>query len=308
LNGVHDIGGMDGFGAIHRETDEPVFHEPWERRVFGMFITGTGLPPKPVDALRHQAERLDPVQYLGSTYYERWLAGMEAALIEAGTLNRNEIQAKVEQFMAAPDSQVPRREDPAVADRIARAFRAGNPVTRKIRSKARFAIGDRIVTRNLNPYGHTRLPRYARGKHGVIVAHHGAHVFPDTNAHGLGENPQHLYTVHIAAGELWGDSAEPNESVLIDLWESYLEKDKAAKARARSARTARKRVKAKASVSGKLRQSAASSKRSSAVSGAVNLKSALGSAKSKLGRTTASGGRRSTRSGRGSGKSMRSSR
>jgi nitrile hydratase len=226
LNSVHDIGGMDGFGPIEHETNEPVFHEPWERRVFAMRLINPGLPPTPVDALRHRGERLDPVTYLSSSYYERWLAGMERELLETGTLNREEIEARMAQFAADPDLPMPRREDPATAEHIVGVFRAGRPAVRKIRQKPRFAIGDKIVTRNLNPHGHTRLPRYARSRHGVIVAHHGAHVFPDTNAHGFGENPQHLYTVRIAMRELWGADAEANETVLIDLWESYLEKEK----------------------------------------------------------------------------------
>ena len=170
-------------------------------------------------------ERLDPALYLASTYYERWLARMEGAIVAGGTLSREEIEAKIKEFAANPDLSMPRREDPAAADQITVRLRTGNPVTRTIRSKPRFAIGDRVVTRNLNPHGHTRLPRYARGRHGVITAHHGAHVFPDTNAHGLGENPQHLYTVRIPARELWGDTAESNECVLIDLWEGYLAGD-----------------------------------------------------------------------------------
>jgi nitrile hydratase subunit beta len=226
MNGVHDLGGMDGFGPVHREPDEPVFHEPWEGRVFGMSILGGGLPPSPLDAGRHRLECLEPVQYLGFSYYERWLAALEGALVETGTLTREEIEAKVQQSTADPDLSIPRREDNALAEGIARALRAGNPVTRKIRRKARFAVGDKIMTRNLNPHGHTRLPRYARGKHSTVMLHHGAHVFPDTNAHGLGESPQHLYTVRISARELWGDSAEPNESILVDLWEGYLEKDR----------------------------------------------------------------------------------
>jgi len=226
LNGVHDIGGMDGFGPVLPEANEPVFHEPWERRVFGMRLVGGGLPPTPLDAMRHRGERLDPLKYLSSSYYERWLAGLESALIETATLSRDEIEARIQQFAAEPDRPMPRREDPAFAEQVAAVFRAGRPAERKVRSKPRFAAGDRIVTRNLNPQGHTRLPRYARSKHGVVVAHHGAHVFPDTNAHGLGENPQHLYTVRIAARELWGSHAESNESVCIDLWESYLDQDK----------------------------------------------------------------------------------
>jgi nitrile hydratase beta subunit len=248
LNSVHDIGGMDGFGPIQRENNEPAFHEPWERRVFGMFLTG-GRPAEPLDAVRHRLERLDPIKYLSSSYYERWLAGIENALIESGTLSPDEIEARMEQFAADPELPVPRREDPARAESLANILRAGPPESqRKIRQKPRFAIGDKIVTRNLNPHGHTRLPRYTRGKRGIIVAHHGAHVFPDTNAHGLGENPQHLYTVRIAMRELWGGDAEPNESVLIDLWESYLEKDKAAaKPRARKSAPAASRMVAKTS-------------------------------------------------------------
>jgi hypothetical protein len=150
LNGVHDIGGMDGFGAIHLETDEPVFHELWESRVFGMFVTGAGLPPTPLDAVRHRLERLDPLRYLSSSYYERWLAVMEGALIEAGTLKLEEIEARVHQFAADPALPMLRRDDPARAEGLANVLRAGRPVIRQIRQKPRFAVGDKIVTRNLN--------------------------------------------------------------------------------------------------------------------------------------------------------------
>jgi nitrile hydratase beta subunit len=227
VNSVADMGGIDGFGPVQREPDEPVFHQPWEGRVFGMLIT-VALTADPVDAFRPRLERLDPAQYLSSSYYERFLSVLEGALVEAGTLSHQEIEAKIQQFAADPNLPVPRREDPTIAANIAATFQGGNPASRKIRQKPRFAVGDKILTRNLNPHGHTRLPRYTRGKRGIVVAHHGAHVFPDSNAHGLGENPQHLYTVRIAAQELWGDNAEPNENVLIDLWESYLEKDRTA--------------------------------------------------------------------------------
>jgi nitrile hydratase len=228
---------MDGFGAIHREPGEPVFHEAWESRVFGMSMLGAGLPPITLDARRHQLERLDPIQYLSSSYYERWLTRVEQALIEAGTLTGEEIAQRMQLLAAQPDLPSQRREDAALTDHIENVLRSGRPTSRKIRQKPRFVVGDRIRTRNLNPHGHTRLPRYARGKRGVIVAHHGAHVFPDSNAHGLGENPQHLYTVRIATSELWTGSAEPNESVRIDLWESYLEKDKADSKSGKSSRT-----------------------------------------------------------------------
>jgi nitrile hydratase subunit beta len=266
LNGVHDIGGMDGFGPIERETNETVFHETWEGRVFGMSMVGGGLPQITLDARRHQLERLSPVQYLSSSYYERWLARIEAALVEAGTLAREEIDRRMQEFASEPDRPAPRHEDPVRTESIANALRPGRPTIRKIRQKPRFTAGDKIVTRNLNPRGHTRLPRYARGKRGVIVAHHGAHVFPDTNAHGLGEHPQHLYTVRIAMRELWGGSAEPNESLLIDLWESYLDKDKAAASPARkSIPAAEKAVEQNPPAAARARTPATSSKRARAV-------------------------------------------
>jgi nitrile hydratase len=301
---------MDGFGPVQRETGEPVFHEPWESRVFGMFLTGAGLPPRTgFDAARHLLEQLDPVEYLSSSYYERWLAAMENALIAAGSLNAGEIEARMQQLAADPHRPIERRDDPVRAESLVNAFRAGLPATRKIRQKPHFAIGDKIVTRNLNPHGHTRLPRYARGKRGVIVAHHGAHVFPNSNAHGLGENPQHLYTVRLAVRELWGDGAEPNESVLIDLWESYLEKDKAAAESSKAKRTtAARRIIARTSqAAGKISARAASPKRVAKPLQPVALKSSAVARKRKRGGagiTPASG----STGGRASGKPMRRSR
>jgi nitrile hydratase subunit beta len=204
VNSVNDIGGMDGFGPVFVESNEPVFHEPWEARIFAIAMIGAGEPTRnPLDVFRHQWESIPPARLFTLTYYEKWLAFKEALLVKAGTLTTKEIDAKVEQFAAHPDLEMPRREDHALAESVPAILRAGNPVTRTIRKKPRFTVGDRVVARNLNPHGHTRLPRYARGKRGTIAAHHGAHVFPDTNAHGLGECPQHLYTVaNFSAGTL----------------------------------------------------------------------------------------------------------
>jgi nitrile hydratase len=201
--------------------------------VFALNMLGIGRVPIPVDALRHRIEQLEPRRYLTLTYYERWLAQMEQAILDAGTLTGDEIAARMRELEAEPDSPLPRTENPAHAEGVAAALRAGSPVTRKLRRRPRFTIGQRVLTRNLNPHGHTRLPRYARGKRGVVMLHHGAHVFPDTNAHGLGEHPQHLYTVRFAARELWSDAAEPKEWILIDLWESYLQPDPNNKAASR---------------------------------------------------------------------------
>src|SRR5215471_1483645 len=209
MNSVHDIGGMDGFGPVEEEPNEPVFHEPWDGRAFGMLFMCLPMISLPVDALRHRIERQHPVDYLAASYYQRHLNNLENLLIETGILSAEEIESRVERLAMTPNLPVPRREDPAVASGVAAMLKAGNPVTRPTSKRPRFAIGDDVVTRNLNPHGHTRMPRYTRGKKGVITAHHGAHVFPDSNAHGLGENPEHLYTVRIGAQELWGPDADP---------------------------------------------------------------------------------------------------
>src|SRR5205085_1841534 len=118
MNGIHDMGGMDGFGPVRRETNEPVFHEPWESRVCGMMLSRAGQPPSTIDAGRHKIERIDPARYLASSYYERWLARIEEAIVAGGALSRDEIEAKIKEFSANPDLPVPRREDPAAAEQV----------------------------------------------------------------------------------------------------------------------------------------------------------------------------------------------
>jgi nitrile hydratase len=159
---------------------------------------------------------MDPAHYLRSTYYERWLATIERNLIEGGYLTGEELDARTTLLRDHPETPLPH---PATAATPRLPSDRPEPAP----PAPRFAVGDAVVTRNLNPTGHTRLPRYARGKRGIIQRLHGAHILPDTNAHGMGENPQPLYSVRFAARDLWGDSAEPHQTVSLDLWDSYLE-------------------------------------------------------------------------------------
>ncbi len=188
MNGVHDMGGAHGHGRVVIEQDEPVFHEPWEGRVRGMMqrLIRAGLFN--LDEFRHAQERLPADAYLRSGYYERWLAALELLVREKGGTIRKES-------------------------------------LRETRAQARFRTGDRVITKNLNPPGHTRLPRYARAKRGVVESVRGPFLFPDTNAHHRGRDWEPIYTVVFAAGELWGEHAEERQSVSLDLWQSYLEKD-----------------------------------------------------------------------------------
>jgi len=212
MNGVHDMGGMDGFGPVVPEQNEPVFHADWERRMYALAGSVMGAAQVNIDEFRHAIERIPPARYLASSYYERWLAAAETILVERGVVTREELLAK-------QDASI----DPAL---IASAVATHGPTPVKNKAKpqrARFAKGARVRARNLNPVGHTRLPRYVRGKAGVVARDWGVFVFPDTNAHHAGTKPQHCYSVSFDARELWGKSASSRERVYIDLWEDYLE-------------------------------------------------------------------------------------
>jgi nitrile hydratase beta subunit len=203
MNGIHDMGGMDGFGPVMREEHEPVFHSRWEARLFGLLAacrrTGNA------DEFRHAIERIPAPRHLNSSYYERWLDALQILLIEKGMLSRDELLA--------------RGADPPIPAQAPMRLKPMPPR----RARARFRPGDPIVARNLNPAGHTRLPRYVRGKRGVVRRDWGIYAFPDTNAHGGGERPQHVYSVAFKARELWGASAASRDWVYIDLWEDYLQ-------------------------------------------------------------------------------------
>jgi nitrile hydratase len=211
MNGIHDMGGVHGFGKVEVEPNEPVFHEGWEARVFGMVQSLGG---GNIDAERYSIERLDPVSYLRDGYYGRWFAALERGLVGAGVLTHDEIAVRMRS--ASPVTR-------AVADRSPGWHPTTRNYIRKLESLPKFVSGQKVVTRNHQPAGHTRLPAYGRCRRGVIVRVHPAMVYPDDNALHRGENPQYLYTVRFEAGELWGDAAELNTVVHIDLFEPYLE-------------------------------------------------------------------------------------
>jgi nitrile hydratase subunit beta len=222
MNGIHDLGGMDGFGPVVCEKKEPIFHQAWERRVFGMLLATLGQGLYNIDELRHAIERMSPAHYLGSPYYEHWLAGLQRLLVEKGRASAAEIETKVREFASAAPPAVPKRSDTALAQGLAQAIHKGAPASRG-KGHARFASGAHVRVRRMNPHGHTRCPRYVRGVMGTIEHVHERFVFPDANAHGGGESPQVLYTVGFEAADLWGADAEGKGKVYVDLWQSYLE-------------------------------------------------------------------------------------
>jgi nitrile hydratase len=217
MNGPHDLGGQMGFGPIAPEPDEPVFHADWERRVFALALAMGATRQWNIDISRHARENIPPATYLGSSYYEIWLDGLIRLLTAHGLATAEEIAAG---SPLAPAKAVAGKLE---AKNVASAIARGGPADRTPISPPRYSIGDRVRARNMNPSGHTRLPRYLRGHSGEIVRVHGAHVFPDSRAHAKGDDPQWLYTVRFSAREVWGDEAGPRDTISADLWEPYLE-------------------------------------------------------------------------------------
>ena len=217
MNGIHDMGGMQNMGPIRYERNEPVFHAPWEGRSFALTLAAAALQKWNIDASRHQIELIAPVDYLRMSYYERWIERLIELLVNTGVVTREEMESG----KPAPGS--PKTTPPLTADKVPAVLRTGGPASRDVAVTPRFKAGQRVRARNIHPTGHTRLPRYARGKLGTIHLDHGVYVFPDSNAHLLGEKPQHVYSVRFVARELWGEQAAPNDSVYVDMWDDYLE-------------------------------------------------------------------------------------
>jgi len=207
MNGITDLGGMDGFGRVEVEANEPVFHHRWERRVFGLVaaaaarrLTGT------TDVFRFAIERMPPSRYLAASYYERWLTALATLLVERGVVTREELMARTGSVFSL--------SQPIPPLQLPEARPAATP---------RFAVGSAVVVRNDHPRGHTRCPRYVRGRRGTVVRVDGVFPLPDVAAHSEQRCDEPAYGVRFAARELWGDDAPANDSIHVDLWEHYLE-------------------------------------------------------------------------------------
>ncbi len=216
MNGVHDMGGMHGFGPVLPEQNEPVFHAAWEGRVFAMQRATFFIGLWNIDMARASVEQLPPAVYLGVSYYEKWERGLESRLINYQLVAADEIAAG---HALRPGKAVPRKLAAAEVDKSLQRGSYGRPAPHP----ARFAPGTRVRTRNINPTTHTRLPRYTRGRVGTVEAVRGCHVFPDSVVKGEGENPQWLYTVVFDGRELWGEQSDSALKVSIEAWEPYLE-------------------------------------------------------------------------------------
>jgi nitrile hydratase beta subunit len=217
MNGVHDMGGMDGFGKVVPEPNEPMFHAAWEARVMALVRAMGAAGAFNIDTSRFYREALPPHVYLGSSYYKKWLLGLENLLVDKGFVGADEVQAG----RALKSTTAPTRGK-FTADQVERIMVRGK-FGRPAPAPAKFNIGDRVRAKNIHPATHTRLPRYVRGHVGVVELNHGCHVFPDTAAMELGEHPQWLYTVVFEGRDLWGEDGDPTLKVSIDAFEPYLD-------------------------------------------------------------------------------------
>jgi nitrile hydratase subunit beta len=217
MNGVHDMGGMQCMGPVQPERNEPVFHERWEARVFALVLVMFAWRKWNLDTFRYEQENTAPTEYLRMSYYERWLSALSELLVKKGLATHAEIET------GTPQAGLPKAAPPVTAETVPLMIARGLAASRDAPVAERFKPGQRVRGSNINPIGHTRLPRYARGKIGTVERDHGVFVFPDTNAHFLGEKPQHLYSVRFAARELWGEQAGPRDAVYVNLWDDHLE-------------------------------------------------------------------------------------
>ena len=218
MNGIHDMGGMHGMGPVVYEKNEPVFHAPWEARVY-VIRRALGAWRKWVtDHARHEVELIPPADYMRMSYYERWLVSTIELMVKRGMISREEIASG----KPAPGSV--KATPPLKAADASAVLVRPNVERPNAGVKPGFKAGQRVRTRNMNPIGHTRIPRYVRGKVGTIHRDHGIYVFPDTLVHGLGEKPQHVYSVRFEARALWGPQASPRDGIYLDLFDDYLER------------------------------------------------------------------------------------
>jgi len=223
MSRVHDMGGRFGDGSVSPDAeDAPVFAEDWQARALALTLAAGGLGQWNLDISRHAREQLSPKDYSRLSYYEKWLAALADLLVKRGVLTLEELGK------TQGAGRSPLAEKTLTKDRVPSVLSSGGPVDRRGPSP-RFKLGDKVSTRHpaANVYvagGHTRLPSYASGQMGTIIAHHGCHVFPDSNAHDLGENPQPIYAVAFNAADLWGKgNVQGGDEVILDLWEPYLE-------------------------------------------------------------------------------------
>jgi len=224
MNGIHDVGGADGFGPILVDENEPVFAAEWERAVFSFFAQGALAGLFNLDEFRHAIERMDPVEYLTQPYYAHWLHAFEEYLGRADPAALSELERRTGEYLKDPSTPLPASANEGLADTIGAMAYAGAPTVGDPGRPPQFSAGDRVLVTPTIPYGHTRKVGYARGRVGTVLAARGGFVYPDANAHGGGDAAEHVYSIQFSNEDIFGPGiGDPNTTITCDLWEPYLE-------------------------------------------------------------------------------------
>jgi nitrile hydratase len=222
MNGIHDVAGSDGYGAVVPDQDEPKFRNDWERTAFGFFSQGFAAGMFNIDEFRYGIEVMDPVDYLTHPYYAHWMHSFEHYMLQRG-IDASELDERTEFYRKNPDAPLPEQRNDSLVGLVETIAAHGGSARREEQSPARFEVGDVVYVDPSSPFTHTRRARYVRGKVGTIVLHHGAFIYPDAAANGGGEAPEHVYTVRFTAEHLFGAQyGDPRSTVQVDLWEPYL--------------------------------------------------------------------------------------
>ena len=203
MDGIHDMGGRQGFGRVRHTLKAQTFHEPWEKRVNALYSLAVKLGIFNMDEYRHAIERMEPRHYLSASYYERSLTSLATLCVEKGIMTREELERRAEGLFPLALPSAPGRSNAA--------------------QRERFEAGDRVKVRTDLVAGHMRLPAYIRGKVGTVVSESPAYPFPDAHAHGVQAEDEPTYDVRFSAEELWPNAADP-AFVHVGVFQSYLER------------------------------------------------------------------------------------
>jgi len=205
MDGMHDLGGKQGFGRVRYSLRAETFHEPWEKRVNALYSLAVKLGIFNMDEYRHAIERMEPRHYLSASYYERSLTSLATLCVEKGILTQEELERRAEGAFPLSSPSAPGR---------------GNVATRQA-----LKVGDKVTVKTDYVPGHVRMPGYIRGKSGTVVGVSPAYPFPDAHGHGIAAQDEPTYDVRFDSRDLWSDAADP-AFVHVGVFESYLERAK----------------------------------------------------------------------------------
>lgn len=221
--GVHDLGFVEGLGPVCPTAWEPNYHAEWEKHAWALFPFSARGGMFGIDEFRNEMEQMHPLHYLTSRYYEHWVEATEVLGERKGFWTKAELETRIKYYLEYPDAPLPQNDDPALVEFAVGAVENGFSSARELDQQPKYKVGDIVRVDDSMPSIHHRRPRYAMGRVGEIVLHHGPHVFPDTSGNGEAETAEHLYTIRLRHTDIRGEAeGDPGVSQYVDMWEPYI--------------------------------------------------------------------------------------